>query len=158
MAQKITPFLWFDNNAEQAIEFYLSLFDDSKILAVTRYGTEGPGEPGGVMTITFQLAGQEFIALNGGPVFQFSQAISLFVHCQSQVEVDRLWERLSDGGQEQMCGWLIDRFGVTWQIVPDALFELINDPDPQKAARATRAMLQMRKIDIAALQRAHSGG
>lgn len=157
MAQKITPFLWFDNNAEQAVDFYLTLFEDSKILSLARYGETGPGEPGAVMTITFHLAGQEFIALNGGPVFQFSQAVSFFVHCQSQAEVDRLWERLSDGGQAQPCGWLIDRFGVTWQIVPDVLFELINDSDPQKAARATQAMLQMQKIDIAALQRAHRG-
>ncbi len=157
MAQKITPFLWFDNNAEQAVDFYLTLFEDSKILSLVRYGAEGPGAPGTVMTITFQLAGQEFIALNGGSVFQFSQAVSFFVHCQSQAEVDRLWDRLTDGGQEQPCGWLIDRFGVSWQIVPDVLFELINDPDPQKAARATRAILQMRKIDIAALQRAYRG-
>jgi predicted 3-demethylubiquinone-9 3-methyltransferase (glyoxalase superfamily) len=153
----ITPFLWFDNNAEEAVEFYRSLFDDAKILDTARYGEGGPGSPGTVMTMTFELAGQRFIALNGGPEFRFTEAISLFVNVQTQDEVDRLWTALSDGGSESQCGWVRDRFGLWWQIVPDALGKLLGDPDREKANRAMQAMLGMSKIDISGLQAAFDG-
>ncbi len=157
-AQKITPFLWFDHQAEEAANFYVSLFPDSKILSVARYGEAGPGPAGSVMTVSFQLAGQRFTALNGGPQFAFTEAISLVANCESQEEVDALWSRLTaDGGQESMCGWLKDRYGLSWQIVPTALPRLLQDPDPAKAKRVMEAMLQMRKIDIAALERAARG-
>ncbi len=156
--QKITPFLWFDNRAEEAMEFYTSIFKDSKIVSVARYGSEGPGTPGTVMTGTFQIAGQEFIALNGGPVFSFTPAISFFVNCADQAEVDDLWERLSEGGEKSQCGWLTDKFGVSWQIVPTILGELLGDPDPEKAARVTKAMLQMTKLNISELKRAYQQG
>ncbi|HTX78371.1 MAG TPA: VOC family protein [Longilinea sp.] len=155
--QKITPFLWFDDNAEEAVNLYISLFEDSKIESVARYGDAGPGPKGSVMTISFRLAGQEFMALNGGPVFTFSPATSFFVDCETQAEVDFLWEKLSEGGQVQQCGWLTDRFGVTWQIVPSLLGKLTGDPDPVKSQRVVQAMLRMVKLDSAELQRAYDG-
>jgi predicted 3-demethylubiquinone-9 3-methyltransferase (glyoxalase superfamily) len=155
--QKITPFLWFDDNAEEAVNLYVSLFKDSKIESVTRYGDAGPGPKGTVMMVTFQLEGQEFMALNGGPVFTFSPAISFFVDCETQEEVDRLWDKLSEGGEQQQCGWLRDRFGVTWQIMPSILGRLTGDPDPVKSQRVVQAMLQMHKLDSAVLQRAYDG-
>src|SRR5215813_8769061 len=150
--QKITPFLWFDNQAEEAVNFYTSIFKNSKILTVTRYGDTGPGSKGSVMTIAFQLEGQEFTALNGGPHFKFTEAVSFVVHCQSQQEVDEYWEKLSAGGKESQCGWLKDKFGLSWQIVPDVLIELLGDKDPAKAQRVMKAMLQMTKIDIQKLK------
>ena len=157
--QKITTFLWFDDQAEEAVNFYTSLFQDAKVLEVSRYGEAGPGPEGEVMVINFQLAGQEFTALNGGPQFKFNEAISLVVNCESQAEVDRLWEELTaDGGKESMCGWLKDKYGLSWQIVPTVLGKLASDPDPVKAQRVIQAMLQMRKLDIAELQKAYEGG
>ncbi|HAE59496.1 MAG TPA: hypothetical protein DCG54_08315 [Anaerolineae bacterium] len=157
--QKITTFLWFDDQAEEAVNFYTSLFQDAKVLEVSRYGEAGPGPAGEVMVINFQLAGQEFTALNGGPQFKFNEAISLVVNCESQAEVDRLWEELTaDGGKESMCGWLKDKYGLSWQIVPTVLGKLASDPDPVKAQRVIQAMLQMRKLDIAELQKAYEGG
>lgn len=153
--QKITPYLWFDNQAEEAMNFYVSLFKDSKILNVSRYEVDAPEAPGPVVTATFQLAGQEFMALNGGPYFKFNEAISLFVNCETQEEVDELWEKFLEGGEEQQCGWLKDRYGLSWQIIPSALGEMLSDPDPKKAQNVMQAMLQMRKIDIAALRRAY---
>jgi predicted 3-demethylubiquinone-9 3-methyltransferase (glyoxalase superfamily) len=153
--QKITPHLWFDNQLEEAMDFYVSLFEDSKILNVSRYEVDAPESPGTVMTATFQLAGQEFMALNGGPYFKFNEAISLFVNCETQEEVDELWEKLSAGGEEQQCGWLKDKYGLSWQIIPTALGKMLSDPDPRKAQNVMQVMLQMRKIDIAALQRAY---
>ncbi|HET6279411.1 MAG TPA: VOC family protein [Polyangia bacterium] len=156
--QKITPFLWFDSNAEQAMNFYVSIFKDSKILEVSRYGDAGPGPKGTVMTGTFQLEGQQFMALNGGPHFKFTEAISLFVSCESQEEVDDLWNKLiADGGAPSQCGWLKDRFGLSWQIVPTILGKLIGDKDPAKAKRAMEAMLAMTKLDINVLKKAHEG-
>ena len=155
MQKKITTFLTFDGQAEEAIEFYTSTFPDSKILSTSRYGAGGPGPEGSLMSATFELAGQEFVALNGGPSFTFSQGISLFVDCETQDEVDELWERLTDGGEPGPCGWLTDRFGVSWQIIPRTLGELLNDDDPEKAQRVMQAMLQMRKIEIEGLQRAY---
>lgn len=155
----ITPFLWFDDQAEEAAAFYVTVFDDARITAVQRYAEGGPGEPGKVMTVNFELRGEPFVALNGGPQFPFTEAISFQIACADQVEVDHYWTALlADGGEESMCGWLKDRFGVSWQVVPDALFELISDPDPAAAQRATAAMLQMRKIDIDGLRRAAKGG
>lgn len=155
--QKITPYLWFDNNAEEAVNFYVSIFADSKILSLSRYGEGGPGPAGTAMSIAFQLEGQKFMALNGGPMFQFTEAISLFVDCTSQEEVDDLWTKLCDGGEPGRCAWLKDKFGISWQIVPRQLGELMGDPDPQKSQRVMQAMLQMSKIDIAALQAAYDG-
>ena len=155
--QKITPFLWFDDQAEEAMNLYVSIFKNSKILDVARYGEAGPGPAGSVMTATFQLEGQEFTALNGGPEFKFTEAISFFVHCETQQEVDEFWEKLSEGGEESMCGWLKDKYGVSWQIVPNALVEMLNDPDPEKSNRVMQAMLQMHKIDIAGLKKAYEG-
>lgn len=152
--QKITPFLWFDGQAEEAMNFYVSIFNDSRVLDVTRYGEAGPGPKGTVMSATFQLDGQDFMALNGGPQFTFSPAISFFVSCATQAEVDELWDRLSEGGEQQRCGWLRDRYGVSWQIIPTALGVLLNDADPTKARRAMEAMLTMQKIDIKGLERA----
>lgn len=151
---KITPFLWFDDNAEQAAEFYASIFPESQIVSTSRYGEAGPGPAGTAMTVTFQLQGQEFTALNGGPQFEFTEAISFVVNCETQEEVDELWEKLSDGGEEGQCGWLKDRFGLSWQIVPSVLGELLNDPDPVRAESAMQAMLQMRKLDIDRLKHA----
>src|SRR5882672_4428263 len=147
--QKITPFLWFDGKAEEAMNFYVSVFKNSKIVRIARYGEGGPGTTGTVMTGTFLIEGQEFIALNGGPQFSFSPAISFFVNCGTQAEVDELWEKLSEGGDKSQCAWLKDKFGVSWQIVPTALMKLLQDPDPVKSKRVMQAMLQMTKIDIA---------
>ena len=153
--QKITPFLWFDNNAEEAIQLYTSVFKDAPIGQVARYGDAGPGPKGQVMTATFRLFGQEFIALNGGPMFQFTEAVSFVVNCEDQQEVDHYWEKLSEGGAESQCGWLKDRFGLSWQIVPVILPKLLQDKDQQKAQRVMAAMLQMKKIDIQQLQDAY---
>src|SRR5438270_6459558 len=153
--QKITPFLWFDSQAEEAANFYVSLFKNSKIQTVRRYGEAGPGPNGSVMAVNFQLGGQDFIALNGGPQFKFTPAISLFVNCDTQEEVDQLWDKLSAGGRKDRCGWLQDKYGLSWQIVPRALQQLMSDPDPKKSASVMHAMLQMDKIDIEALKRAH---
>jgi predicted 3-demethylubiquinone-9 3-methyltransferase (glyoxalase superfamily) len=153
---KITPFLWFDNNAEQAIQFYTSIFKNSKIGNITRYGDAGPGPKGSVMTATFEIEGQPFMALNGGPHFKFTEAISLFVSVDTQQEVDDLWEKLSAGGQKSRCGWLKDTFGLSWQIIPKALGELMGDKDPRKSQSVMKAMLQMDKIDIARLKEAYA--
>jgi predicted 3-demethylubiquinone-9 3-methyltransferase (glyoxalase superfamily) len=147
--------LWFDNQAEEAANFYTSIFNNSKILNVSRYGEEGPGEKGSVMTVTFQLEGQEFTALNGGPVFNFTPAISFFVNCETQNEVDHFWEKLSEGGEKGQCGWLEDKFGVSWQIVPMVLMELMQDKDAERSRRVTQAMLKMGKLDITELRRAY---
>ena len=155
--QKITPFLWFDGKAEEAANFYTSLFKNSKILNIARCGEAGPGPKGTVMVATFQIEGQEFMALNGGPHYTFSPAISFLVSCETQAEVDELWEKLSAGGSELQCAWLKDKFGVSWQIVPKAFFELMRDKDPVKSQRVFKAMMQMTKFDIAALQRAYRG-
>jgi predicted 3-demethylubiquinone-9 3-methyltransferase (glyoxalase superfamily) len=148
--QKITPFLWFDNQAEEAMNFYVSVFNNSKILSVT------PGPNGTVMTATFELNGQEFFALNGGPLFKFTEAISFFVDCKTQEEVDELWEKLSEGGEKGQCGWLKDKYGLSWQIVPTVLGELLGDKDPEKANRVMQAMLKMGKIDVKMLQQAYN--
>jgi predicted 3-demethylubiquinone-9 3-methyltransferase (glyoxalase superfamily) len=153
--QKITTFLWFDSNAEEAMNHYVSTFKNSKIVNVTRYGEAGPGPVGAVMVGTFQIEGQEFAALNGGPQFKFTEAISLVVNCDSQEEVDDLWTKLSEGGAPGQCGWLKDKFGLSWQIVPRVLVELLQDPDPVKSQRVMQAMMQMTRMDIAGLQRAH---
>jgi predicted 3-demethylubiquinone-9 3-methyltransferase (glyoxalase superfamily) len=157
MQKKITTFLTFDGRAEEAVEFYTSIFEDSRILSTTRYEAGGPGPEGELMSATFELAGQEFMALNGGPPFTFSQGISLFVDCEDQGEVGELWERLTDGGEPGPCGWLTDRFGVSWQIIPRALGELLADEDREKAGRVMEAMLRMSKIEIEGLRRAHEG-
>ena len=156
--QKITTYLWFDNNAEEAMNFYISIFKNSKILNIARYGDAGPGPKGTVMCGTFQLEGQQFMALNGGPHFKFTEAISLLVSCETQEEVDDLWQKLTaDGGAESQCGWLKDKFGLSWQIIPTALFEMLSDKDAAKSKRVMEAMLQMRKIDLNALKRAYDG-
>jgi predicted 3-demethylubiquinone-9 3-methyltransferase (glyoxalase superfamily) len=156
--QKIAPCMWFDNQAEEAVRFYTAIFKNARITGMSRYGEGGPGQAGTVMTVTFELNGQEFMALNGGPYFQFSPAISFFVSCETQEEVDDYWEKLSEGGQTEQCGWLRDRFGVSWQIVPTALGEMMQDPDPEKVRRVTQAMLQMVKLDIAGLRLAYEQG
>ncbi len=153
--QKITPFLWFDGKAEEAARFYVSIFNDSKVLTVTRYGDAGPGPKGAAMTARFELEGQEFLALNGGPQFKFTEAISFLVNCETQDEVDELWEKLSQGGEKGRCGWLKDRFGVSWQVVPIALGKMLQDKDPGKSQRVMNAMLQMDKIDIKRLRQAY---
>jgi predicted 3-demethylubiquinone-9 3-methyltransferase (glyoxalase superfamily) len=157
MQKKITTFLTFDDRAEEAVDFYTSVFDDSGVVSKSHYGEAGPGPAGSLMTATFELAGQEFMALNGGPSFTFSQGISLFVDCEDQREVDELWERLSEGGEKGPCGWLTDKFGVSWQIIPRALGELLGDEDPEKAQRVMNAMLQMGKIEIEELRQAYEG-
>ena len=158
---KIAPCLWFDHQAEEAVNFYVAIFKNSKTLNIARYGDAGAevsGQPqGSVMTVTFQLEGQDFMALNGGPVFTFSPAISLLVDCATQEEVDRLWEKLSEGGEIEQCGWLRDKYGVSWQIVPTVLGEMMRDPDPEKTNRVMQALLPMKKIDIRVLQRAYDG-
>jgi predicted 3-demethylubiquinone-9 3-methyltransferase (glyoxalase superfamily) len=154
MMQKITPFLWFDGKAEEAANFYTSIFRNSKIVNMMRYGEAGPGPKGSVMSAMFELDGQEFIALNGGPAFTFSPAISFFVKCQTQEEVDHYWEKLSEGGERQRCGWLKDKYGVSWQIVPTILGQLLQDQDAGKSTRAMNAMMKMDKLDIAGLKRA----
>ena len=155
--QKITPFLWFDNNLEEAIDFYTSVFKNSKIIDVARYEVDSPGQTGKVMTATFQLEGQEFMGLNGGPEFKFTEATSFYVNCETQEVVDELWEKLTEGGEESQCGWLKDKFGLSWQIIPTVLGELLGDKDPEKAGRVMNAMLQMQKIDIKTLQDAYAG-
>jgi len=154
---KITPFLWFDTQAEQAVNLYVSVFDNSKIKKISRYGEAGPGPKGSVMIVEFELDGQPFIALNGGPHFMFTEAVSFSVACETQDQVDTIWSKLSAGGEEGPCGWLKDRYGLSWQINPTILGRMLGDPDPQKAKRVTEAMLQMRKIDIAGLQKAYDG-
>jgi predicted 3-demethylubiquinone-9 3-methyltransferase (glyoxalase superfamily) len=154
--QKITPFLWFDGKAEEAANFYISIFKNSKMGRITRYGEAGPGPKGTAMSVTFQLEGQEFFALNGGPHYKFTPAISLFVDCKSQEEVDELWEKLSAGGRKDRCGWLTDKFGLSWQIIPSVLGELLNDKDAEKSQRVMKAMLKMDKIEIDALKQAAS--
>jgi len=146
--QKIVPFLWFDTRAEEAARYYVSIFKNSKITEISYYTEGGPRPAGSVLTVAFQLDGQEFTALNGGPEFQFNPAISFYVHCYAQDEVDELWRKLTAGGEESMCGWLVDKFGVSWQIVPDQLITMLQDKDAQKAGRVMQAMLQMRKIEI----------
>jgi len=155
--RKITPMLWFDNQAEEAAKFYVSIFKNSKLGKIARYGERGPGPKGSVMTVAFELDGQAFTALNGGPMFKFTEAVSFVVHCQTQDEVDHMWNRLSDGGTTQQCGWLKDKYGLSWQIVPDALIELATDPDPKKSQRVMQAMMQMTKIDTAKLRQAYDG-
>jgi predicted 3-demethylubiquinone-9 3-methyltransferase (glyoxalase superfamily) len=155
--QKITPFLWFDNQAEEAVNFYTSIFKNSKIGSVTRYGEAGPGPAGSVLTASFELENLQFTALNGGPHFKFTEATSFYVNCESQEEVDYLWDRLSEGGQIQQCGWLKDKFCLSWQIIPSALPRMLGDPDPAKANRVMQAMLQMKKIEVAKLQAAYDG-
>jgi len=154
--KKITPFLWFNDKAEEAMKFYVSIFKNSKVLGVTRYGKEGPGSPGSVMVARFRLDGQDFVALNGGPQYTFTPAISFSVDCKTQREVDRLWKRLLEGGRPSMCGWLQDKYGLSWQIIPSALPKMLGDKDPKKAGRVMKAMLQMSKIDIATLRRAYN--
>jgi len=154
-SQKITPFLWFDHQAEEAAGFYTSIFKNSRIEAVTRYGEAGPGPKGSVMTIAFELDGQKFTALNGGPYFQFNEAVSFVVNCETQAEVDEMWTKLSEGGQEVQCGWLKDKYGLSWQIVPSVLIEMLKDPGPERKERVTKAMLQMKKLDIAGLEAAY---
>ena len=157
--QKITPFLWFDGQAEEAMHFYVSIFKHSKAGKVTYYIEDSSyGKKGQVMSVRFELDGQEFYGLNGGPMYKFSPAISFFVHCDTQAEIDDLWEKLSAGGEENMCGWLQDKYGVSWQIIPEKLDELLQDKDPKKAKRIVDAMLQMKKIDIAALEKAYANG
>jgi len=153
--QKITPFLWFDGKAEEAMHFYVSIFKNSKVVSVTRYGDAGPGPKGTVMSAIFQLEGQEFFALNGGPQFSFTPAISFFVNCRTQEEVDELWEKLSEGGEKNRCGWLRDKYGVSWQIIPSVLSELLQDKDAEKSQKVMKAMLQMGKIDIKTLKQAY---
>ena len=151
---KITPFLWFDGKAEEAANFYVSIFDNAKILSASRYGEDTPGEPGTVMTVEFELDGQEFIALNGGPEYTFTPAVSFSIECHSQAEVDHFWDRLCEGGRPSQCGWLEDKYGVSWQVVPTALPELLQDDDDKRSHAAMQAMLKMTKIDIAELQAA----
>ena len=155
--QKISPFLWFDTQAEEAVNFYISIFEDSRVKTVTRYGDAGPGPAGSVMTISFELAGQEFVALNGGPIYKFTEAVSFVVNCETQEEIDRMWAKLSEGGSDIQCGWLKDKFGLSWQVVPVKLFEFLQDPDPVKTQRVMRAMFQMVKLDLATLERAYKG-
>ena len=152
--QLITPFLWFNHEAEDAANFYISIFPNSKIVKIARYGNAGPGPAGSVMTVDFELQGIQFVALNGGPHFQFTEAVSFVVNCQTQAEVNTYWEKLSAGGTESQCGWLKDKFGLSWQIVPTVLHELLGDPDPEKSSRAVQAMMTMKKLDIQALRQA----
>ncbi len=155
VTQKITPFLWFDDSAEEATNFYVSIFKNSEVLSINRYGEAGPGAAGTVMSTSFGLDGQEFMALNGGPHFKFTEAVSFFIDCKTQDEVDGLWEKLSDGGETSQCGWLKDKFGLSWQVIPSALGEMLGDKDRERANRVMQAMLQMTKIDIAKLKEAY---
>ena len=157
MTQQITPFLWFDDNADKAVNFYLSIFKDSRLLDTKRYDEAGPGPKGTIMTATFELNGQQFIALNGGPRYKFTEAVSFVVKCETQEEIDYYWDKLLDGGEPQRCGWLKDRFGLSWQIVPAQLSELFGGNDPQRAGRVMQAMMQMVKFDIAKLKQAYDG-
>ena len=156
--QKITPFLWYDGQAEEAVNFYVSIFKNSRIVSMARYGDAGPGPKGSVMTAAFQLEGQDFVALNGGPQYKFTPAISFVVSCETQEEVDELWEKLSAGGRKDRCAWFTDKFGVSWQIVATILSKLLQDKDPEKAKRVMQAMLQMDKIDINRLKQAYEQG
>lgn len=156
--QKVITYLWFDTEAEEAAEFYTSIFENSKITHVQRYGDAGPGPAGSAMTVDFELDGQRFIALNGGPHFRFTEAISLYIDCADQSEVDFFWSRLTAGGEPSQCGWLKDRYGLSWQVIPRDLPELLGDSDPEKASRAMQAMLSMTKIDVEVLRKAHQGG
>jgi len=153
--RKITPCLWFDDQAEEAARFYVSIFKNSKIDKISHCGEGGPGPKGSVLTVQFELDGQKFLALNGGPLYQFTEAISLMVNCKTQKEVDRMWEKLSEGGEEGRCGWLKDKYGLSWQIVPTGLTKLLTDPDPVHAARVFQAMMQMKKLDIKGLKKAY---
>lgn len=153
--QKITPFLWFDGNAHEAAKFYVSTFKNSKILKIERYGDAGPGPKGSVMIVEFQIEGQRFIALNGGPIYKFTPAVSFMVYCDDQKEIDRLWKKLTAGGKEVQCGWLEDKYGVSWQIVPKIFFKMMGDKDKKKSQRVFAAMMEMVKFDIAALKRAY---
>jgi predicted 3-demethylubiquinone-9 3-methyltransferase (glyoxalase superfamily) len=153
--QRITPFLWFNDKAEEAMNFYVSIFKNSKTVSITRYGEGGPGPKGSVMTVAFRLDGQDFVALNGGPKFTFTPAVSFVVNCETQEEVDDLWEKLSRGGETQQCGWLTDKYGLSWQIVPIALIQMLQDKDAEKSKRVMKTMLQMTKIDIGRLRRAY---
>jgi predicted 3-demethylubiquinone-9 3-methyltransferase (glyoxalase superfamily) len=155
--QKINPFLWFDGKAEEAANFYVSVFKESKLVNVARYGDAGPGPKGTAMSATFDLAGQRFIALNGGSQFKFSEAISFLINCETQQEVDELWEKLSAGGEKSRCGWLKDKYGLSWQVIPTVLGEMLQDKDPKKSQRVMQAMMQMDKIDIARLKQAYDG-
>ena len=155
--QRIIPFLWFNDNAEEAMDFYISVFRNSKVVNISRYEDAGPGPKGQVLVGVFELEGQKFMALNGGPQFHFTEAISLFVECETQEEVDELWEKLTAGGQESRCGWLKDKYGLSWQIIPKVLGQMMADKDSQKSKRVMMAMLQMSKIDVAALKRAYEG-
>jgi predicted 3-demethylubiquinone-9 3-methyltransferase (glyoxalase superfamily) len=155
---KITPFLWFDDKAEEAMNFYISIFKNSKVLNISRYGKDALYPEGTAFLVTFQLDGQEVMALNAGPQFKFTEAISMYVNCENQAEVDELWDKLSEGGEKSQCGWLKDKFGLSWQIVPTALGELMNDKDPEKAKKVMQAMLKMDKIDIKGLQQAYEQG
>ena len=155
MNRKITPFLWFDDKAEEATNFYVSIFKNSEILSVNRYGPAGPGPEGTVMTTSFRLDGLGFMALNGGPEFKFTEAVSFYIDCESQEEVDYFWDRLTEGGEPGPCGWLKDKFGLSWQVIPSTLGELLQDPDRERAGRVMQAMLQMGKIDVAKLQQAY---
>jgi predicted 3-demethylubiquinone-9 3-methyltransferase (glyoxalase superfamily) len=152
---KITPFLWFDTQAEEAAKFYVSIFKNSRILEVSRYGEAGPGPKGSVMTVRFELDGQEFVGLNGGPLFKFTEAVSFFVDCKTQEEVDEYWKKLSEGGGEVQCGWLKDKYGLSWQVIPSVLGQMLSHPDPAKSKRVMEAMLQMKKIDIPSLRKAY---
>jgi predicted 3-demethylubiquinone-9 3-methyltransferase (glyoxalase superfamily) len=155
--KNINPCLWFDTQAEEAARLYTSLFKNSKIGKISRYGKEGPGPEGSVLTVDFQLNGQDYLALNGGPIFKFTEAVSFVANCENQEEVDFLWEKLSEGGEKSQCGWLMDKFGLSWQIVPTRMGELMSDPDPVKTGRVMQAMLQMTKLDIAKLEAAYNG-
>jgi predicted 3-demethylubiquinone-9 3-methyltransferase (glyoxalase superfamily) len=155
MMQKIKPFLWFDGKAEEAANFYVSLFKNSKITNVSRYGEEGPGPAGSAMVVAFELEGQEFLALNGGPHFNFTPAISFLINCETQAEVDSLWDKLSEGGEPGQCGWLKDKYGLSWQVIPTALGDMLSDEDDEKSGRVMKAMLQMEKIDLDKLRRAY---
>jgi predicted 3-demethylubiquinone-9 3-methyltransferase (glyoxalase superfamily) len=157
MSQKIVPNLWFDAEAEEAAEYYISIFDDSRIVNVTHYTESGPRETGMVMTVEFEIEGQRFIGINGGPEFKFDEAVSFEIECETQDEIDYFWEKLTDGGEEGSCGWLKDRFGLSWQVVPTGMEEVFADPDPERADRAMKAMLGMRKLDLAALRAAADG-
>ncbi len=160
-SQRITPFLWFDSQAEEAANFYVSVFRNSRILNLSRYGKEGQEihgrQPGSVMTVEFEIEGQKFVALNGGPIFKFSEAISFQVHCETQEEIDYFWGKLAESGGEQQCGWLKDKYGLSWQIVPTALPKMLTDPDAERARRVTKAFLGMRKFDLEELRRAYDG-
>ena len=155
--QKITPCLWFDQQAEEAARFYVSLFKNSKIGAINHYGDGAPMPKGTVLTVRFQLGGHEYLALNGGPTFKFTEAVSFIVNCETQEEVDRMWDKLSEGGQVQQCGWLKDKYGLSWQIVPTALGKMISDPEPGRAGRVMKSLLQMKKLDLKKLEEAYAG-